>query len=57
MPEVMTTPLTASSPAIWSIILSNSPITSWVKTFIDRSAMSQVTSASPSPSTSMVKFS
>ena len=56
LPEVMTAPLTASSPATWSMILSSSSITSSVKTFIDLSGMSQVTSAMPSASVSTVKL-
>ena len=57
LPEVMTTPLTAASATISSTMASNSPMTSWVKTFIERPGMSQVTRARPSPSISMVKFS
>jgi hypothetical protein len=56
LPEVSTAPLMASSPATWSMILSSSSITSSVKTFIDLSGMSQVTSAMPSASVSTVKF-
>ncbi len=56
LPEVMTTPLTALSATTWSMIASSSSITSTVKTFIDLSGMSQVTSAMPSASVSMEKF-
>jgi hypothetical protein len=54
LPEVKTAPLTASSATTWSMIASSSSITSSVNTFIERSGMSQVTSAMPSPSTSTV---
>ena len=56
LPEVKTTPLTASSEVVASRICSISSITSTVKTFIDLSFMSQVTSAMPSASVSTVKF-
>ena len=56
LPEVMTAPLIAASPATASMIASSSSITSSVKTFIERSGMSQVTSAMPSASVSTVKF-
>ena len=50
LPEVMTAPLTAASAVTASTIVSSSSITSSVKTFIERSGMSQVTSAMPSAS-------
>jgi hypothetical protein len=56
LPDVMTAPLMASSPATLSTILSNSSITSSVKTFIERPGMSQVTSAMPSASVSSLKL-
>ena len=56
LPEVTTAPRIASSVATRSMIFSISSITSMVKTFIDRSGMSQVTSAMPSASVSTVKF-
>jgi hypothetical protein len=54
LPEVNTTPLTASSATNRSTSASSCSSAAWVKTFIDRSVMSQVTSAMPSPSTSTV---
>ena len=59
LPEVMTQPLMASSPATVSMICSSSPITSGVMTFMERPGMSQVASAMPSASVSkrkLVKF-
>ncbi len=56
LPDVMTAPLTAASPAIAVTILSSSSITSSVKTFIERSGMFQVISAMPSASVSTVKL-
>ncbi len=52
LPEVTTAPFTASSPATFSISASSSSMTPASKTFIERSGMSQVISAIPSPSTS-----
>ena len=56
LPEVMTAPLMPASVTTWSMILSSSSITASVKTFMDRSGMSQVTSAMPSASVSTEKF-
>ena len=42
LPEVMTQPLMASSPATVSTICASSPITSGVITFMERPGMSQV---------------
>src|ERR1039457_6949655 len=54
--EVTTAPLMAESVTTFSTMASSSAITSMVMTFIERSAMSQVTSAMPSASTSNLKF-
>ena len=54
--EVTTAPLMAASVATFSTMAPSSAITSMVMTFIERSAMSQVTSAMPSASTSNLKF-
>ena len=59
LPEVMTQPLMASSPATVSTICASSSITSGVITFMERPGMSQVASAMPSASISkrkLVKF-
>ena len=56
LPEVMTAPLMAASAATFSTMPPSSSITSMSMTFIERPAMSQVTSAMPSASTSNLKF-
>ena len=57
LPETMTAPLTAASAATASTIASSSSITLTVKTFIERSGLSQVTTAMPSAPVSTRKFS
>ena len=54
--EVITAPLMAASAVTFSTMESSSAITSMVMTFMERSAMSQVTSAMPSLSTSNLKL-
>jgi hypothetical protein len=59
LPEAITQPLMASSPATVSMIRLSSSITSGVMTFMERPGMSQVASAMPSASVSrrkLVKF-
>ncbi len=56
LPDVITAPLMAASPATRSTIACSSSITETSSTFIDRPGMFQVTSAMPSPSVSNVKF-
>src|SRR5262245_20725236 len=56
LPEVTTTPLMAVSAATLSTSAPNSSITPVLMTFMERPAMSQVTSAIPSASTSILKF-
>jgi hypothetical protein len=55
-PEVMTTPFTAASAVICSMIAASSSMTVASMTFMLRPGASQVTSAMPSPSVSIVKF-
>ena len=54
--DVITTPLIAASFATLSTTVPSSAMTSMVMTFIERSPMSQVTSAMPSLSTSSLKL-
>ena len=56
LPEAMTQPLTSGAATTVSMIVSSSSITSGVMTFIVRSGMSQVASATPSGSVSKRKF-
>ena len=56
LPEVMTTPLTAASAEVCFTIASSSVIVVSSSTFIERPGMSQVTSAMPSASVSILKF-
>ncbi len=56
LPEVMTAPLIAASPATFSMMLASSSITLRSMTFIERPGESQVTSAMPSASVSSLKW-
>src|SRR5712672_1835285 len=56
LPEVTTTPLTAASADVCFTISSSSAIVVSSSTFIERPGMSQVTSAMPSASVSILKF-
>src|SRR6185437_1228135 len=56
LPEVMTTPLTALSVEVCFTIASSSLIEVSSSTFIERPGVSQVTSAIPSASVSILKF-
>src|SRR6266704_2920777 len=56
LPEVTTTPLTATSAEVCFTISSSSDIVVSSSTFIERPGMSHVTSAMPSASVSTLKF-
>ena len=56
LPEVITTPLTAASPASCSTSAASSSMPASEITFIERPGTSQVTSAMPSPSMSTLKL-